>query len=381
MQPERTQPEQAQLQQAQSESEPVTEEPATERIESKEDEVPEQPSEAPLSPAVPAMSLLAGLFFAAYAMSRERPTLEKLFPSWLKLISFASGAVGRALGSGIPSAFVLAIAAIGLSGRRTETQEDSPPPSESVFLSPNEFKSLPLVRKEPVSPNVIRYTFALPHTRAVLGLPIGQHISIKADINGTTVSRSYTPISNDSDLGVLELIIKLYPDGLMTSQYFANLEVGDTVQVRGPKGAMRYERGLCKHLGMVAGGTGITPMYQLIRAICEDEADDTKISLIYANRTEADILLREELEELAFRYPHKLEVWYMLDHPGEGWRYGTGFVTKDVLREKLPPATKDTKVLLCGPPGMIHATRDALAELGFDKGNLMSKMSDQVFCF
>lgn len=330
---------------------------------------------------MPAMGLLAGLFFGAYAAGRDSTTLKRLIPSWVKSLSFASSAVGRALGSGILSAFALATTVVGLTGRRTENKEDNQSPSESIFLSPNEFKSLPLVRKESVSHNVIRYTFALPHPRAVLGLPIGQHISIKADINGKTVSRSYTPISNDSDLGVLELIIKLYPDGLMTSQYFANLEVGDTIQVRGPKGAMKYERGLCKHLGMVAGGTGITPMYQLIRAICEDAGDDTKISLIYANRTEADILLREELEEFAFRYPHKFEVWYMLDHPGEGWRYGTGFVTKDVLREKLPPATPDTKVLLCGPPGMINATRNALTELGFEKGSLASKMSDQVFCF
>ncbi|MDE9440018.1 hypothetical protein EWS82_13140, partial [Staphylococcus xylosus] len=109
---------------------------------------------------------------------------------------------------------------------------------------------------------------------------------IKAAIDGADVSRSYTPVSNNTDLGRLELVIKCYPDGLLTGKYLANLKVGDKVLFRGPKGAMRYKRGLCKKIGMIAGGTGITPMYQLIRAICEDDKDTTEVSLILANRTE-----------------------------------------------------------------------------------------------
>ncbi|TQS32206.1 hypothetical protein Golomagni_07487, partial [Golovinomyces magnicellulatus] len=128
-------------------------------------------------------------------------------------------------------------------------------------------------------------------TLTILGLPIGQHVAIKAEIEGEAVSRSYTPVSNNSDLGVLELVIKAYPDGKLTSQYLAKLEAGDEVLFRGPKGAMRYHDGLCKKIGMVAGGTGITPMFQLIRAICENDRDLTEVSLIYANRPEQDILL------------------------------------------------------------------------------------------
>jgi NAD(P)H-flavin reductase len=78
---------------------------------------------------------------------------------------------------------------------------------------------------------------------------------------------------------------------------------------------MRYKKGLCKKIGMIAGGTGITPMYQLIRAICEDDTDTTEISLIYANRAEEDILLKHELETFAAAYPQNLKIWYMLDTP------------------------------------------------------------------
>ncbi|KAE8148614.1 hypothetical protein BDV25DRAFT_157960 [Aspergillus avenaceus] len=249
------------------------------------------------------------------------------------------------------------------------------------FLDAKEFRRLPLVKKEPLSPNVYRFVFALPDSRGVIGLPIGQHVAIRAVVDGATVSRSYTPVSNNLDLGRLELLVKCYPDGLLSGRYLANLEVGDEVEFRGPKGAMRYSKGLCKHLGMVAGGTGITPMYQLIRAICEDERDLTEISLIYANRTEADILLREELDTLAHKYPKNFKVWYMLDTAPEGWSYGTGFVNETVLSDKLTGPSRESKVLLCGPPGMMQATKKTLVSMGFTKPGPVSKMGDQIFSF
>ncbi|PSN61011.1 hypothetical protein BS50DRAFT_681221 [Corynespora cassiicola Philippines] len=249
------------------------------------------------------------------------------------------------------------------------------------FLDPKEYQALPVIRIDKLSSNVYRYVFKLPGPRDVIGLPIGQHVAIKATVDGKTVTRSYTPVSNNLDLGVLELVIKVYPDGALTGKYFANLKVGDEVLFRGPKGAMRYQRGLCKKIGMIAGGTGITPMYQLIRAICEDERDTTEISLILANRAEDDILLRAELESFARRYPKNLKLWYMLDNPPDAWAYGKGFVTSDVIKEKLPPADSDTKIMLCGPPGMINASKKALVSLGFKEPGAVSKMTDQIFSF
>ncbi|KAJ5204195.1 cytochrome b5 reductase [Penicillium cinerascens] len=248
------------------------------------------------------------------------------------------------------------------------------------FLEPKDFKELPLIAKTQLSPSVYRFTFQLPGPRDVIGLPIGQHVAIKATVNGQSVSRSYTPTSNNLDLGVLELVIKCYPDGLLTGQYLANLNVGDKVLFRGPKGAMKYRRGLCRRIGMIAGGTGITPMYQLIRAICEDERDTTEISLIYANRSEEDILLREELEAFARRYKN-LKIWYMLDVPPENWTYGKGYVTAQVMSDKLPKPAEDTKIMLCGPPGMVNASKKALASLGFEAPSAVAKVADQIFCF
>lgn len=249
------------------------------------------------------------------------------------------------------------------------------------FLEPKDFKELPLISKTQLAPSVYRFTFALPQSADIIGLPIGQHVAIKATINGQSVSRSYTPTSNNLDLGVLELVVRCYSDGLLTGSYLASLQVGDKVLFRGPKGAIKYRKNLCRRIGMIAGGTGITPMYQLIRAICEDETDTTEISLIYANRTEEDILLREELERFARRYPKNLKIWYMLDQPPQKWHYGKGYVTPQVMADKLPAPSPDTKVMLCGPPGMINASKKALCSLGFQAPGSVSNMTDQVFCF
>ncbi|KAH6665569.1 putative NADH cytb-reductase [Halenospora varia] len=229
--------------------------------------------------------------------------------------------------------------------------------------------------------HTFRFVFKLPTEKMILGLPIGQHISIRTEMDGKFISRPYTPVSNNSDPGELKLVIKCYPDGELTGKYLQHLEVGDQVEIRGPKGAMRYRKGMVREIGMVAGGTGITPMYQLIRAICEDPTDKTHVSLLYGNKSESDILLREQLDEFARKYPENLEVHHVLSDPPEEWPYSTGYVTKNLVKEKFPKADEDTKALLCGPPGMVDAVKKSLVELGWDKPRAVSKLPDQVFCF
>jgi cytochrome-b5 reductase len=247
-------------------------------------------------------------------------------------------------------------------------------------LDPRKWKHFPLVRKDSVAPNVYRFVFGLPNTDDVLGLPTGQHIALRATINGQSVSRSYTPVSNNTDLGRIELLVKVYPQGLMT-KHLESMQIGDTIEIRGPKGAMQYSTTYAKQIGMIAGGTGITPMYQLIRAICDDETDSTHMSLLYANNTEEDILLRKELDDFAMRFPNKFQVQYVLSQAGESWNGHRGFVSQDLIKEYLAPADETNKMLLCGPPPMINAMKKALAGLGWKEPGVLSKATDQVFLF
>lgn len=249
---------------------------------------------------------------------------------------------------------------------------------------------LKLVDIEEISHDTRRFRFALPSDEHCLGLPIGQHVYLSAKINGELVIRPYTPTSSDDDLGYVDLVIKVYfggvhprfPDGGKMSQYLEKMELGSTINFRGPSGHLTYggggqftirkdkkspeEKKMAKKVGMIAGGTGITPMLQLVRAVLKDPRDKTKMWLIFANQTEKDILLRTELEDIAAEHPDKFHLWYTLDRPEEGWTYSKGFINGDMIKEHMPPPGSDTLVLMCGPPPMINfACKPALAELAY----------------
>lgn len=265
----------------------------------------------------------------------------------------------------------------------------SPSKPTVALADPNKWLSLPLIKKEKLSHDVFMFRFGLQTPETVLGLPIGQHISFKfVDEHGKLVQRSYTPTSCDADLGHVDFVIKVYfknvhpkfPNGGKMSQYLNDLKIGDKVQMKGPKGTITYHgRGMfeikksgetvtppqVKKLGFVAGGTGITPVLQVMRAILRDPKDTTEMFLIFANQTEEDILLRDELESIP---KNRLHIWYTLDRPPINWKYGSGFVDAAMCQEHLPERGAHTHLLCCGPPPMIKfACEPAFKECGFDE--------------
>ncbi|KAE8683663.1 NADH--cytochrome b5 reductase 1 [Hibiscus syriacus] len=232
-------------------------------------------------------------------------------------------------------------------------------------LGPEEFKEFKLVKRTQLSHNVAKFKFAFPSPTSVLGLPIGQHMSCRGkDQNGEDVIKAYTPTTLDSDLGYFELVIKMYPQGRM-SHHFREMREGDSLSVKGPKGRFKYQPGQVKAFGMLAGGTGITPMFQVARAILENPNDKTNIHLIYANVAYEDILLKEELDELTSRFPYRISVYYVLNQPPEGWDGGVGFISKEMIQAHCPAPAEDIKILRCGPPPMNKAMAANLEALGY----------------
>ncbi|KAG0054934.1 NADH-cytochrome b5 reductase [Gryganskiella cystojenkinii] len=274
------------------------------------------------------------------------------------------------------SAVPFVVAGVAATWARVLFKKNAPrtPP-----MDPKEYRKFTLVDKVVCSPNTAMYKFALPNEDDMLNLPIGQHISIMANINGKEISRSYTPTSSSDDIGNFVLLIKSYPQGNI-SKMFGELTIGDTINARGPKGQFNYTPNMCREIGMIAGGTGLTPMLQIIRAIVKNPEDKTKVNLIFANVTEEDILLKAELDLLSKKYP-QFQVYYVLNSAPEGWTGGVGFVNADMIKEHLPSPASDIKVLLCGPPPMISAMSKITQDLGYDKVNAVSKLPDQVFKF
>lgn len=282
-----------------------------------------------------------------------------------------------------------------------------------TLVDANEKYMLPLIEKQEISHDTCRFRFGLPTKDHVLGLPVGQHIHLIATIADELVIRAYTPVSCDDDMGHVDLVIKVYrrnvnpkfPNGGKMSQHLDEMKIGDKIAFRGPSGKLQYLgqgkfqiRKLRKDppvtiaatkLNMIAGGTGITPMLQLVREVLKRSDDSTVMSLLFANQTESDILLRDELDSYAAKYSKRFKVWYTLDVTTDGksallktffntfsnsllllifsgWNYSKGFINDEMIKDHLFPPSADTVVLMCGPPPMINfACQPSLEKLGY----------------
>jgi nitrate reductase (NAD(P)H) len=259
------------------------------------------------------------------------------------------------------------------------------PIKEIMALNPREKIPCKLIAKTSISHDVRLFRFALPSEDQLLGLPVGKHIFLCVTVDGKLVMRAYTPTSSVDEIGYFELVVKIYfknvhprfPNGGIMSQYLDSLTIGSTLEVKGPVGHIEYlgrgnfsvhgKQRFAKKLTFLAGGTGITPVYQVANSILKDANDQTEMYVVYANRTEDDILLREELDEWAKIYSDRFKIWYVVENANEGWEYSVGFITESIMREHVPLAGEDTLALACGPPPMIQfAVQPNLEKMGYD---------------
>ncbi|DBA82345.1 hypothetical protein WJX79_011010 [Trebouxia sp. C0005] len=233
-----------------------------------------------------------------------------------------------------------------------------------TFLEPNLFKELPLIDKKVLSYNTRLFRFGLPTKDTLLGLPIGQHITFKAkDGDGKDFFRPYTPTTDDDTPGHVDFVIKVYPEGKM-SQHLDKMEVGQTMLFKGPKGRYQYQQGSLRAIGMLAGGTGVTPMYQVANAILKNPDDKTQITLLFANVSADDILIEEELTNLQALSP-QFKVHYVLNKPPPGWTGAEGFISSELIKKHFPPPGEGVKILRCGPLPMNKAMKAHLDALGY----------------
>eukprot|EP01126_Amoeba_proteus_P015576 TRINITY_DN1702_c0_g2_i10.p1 TRINITY_DN1702_c0_g2~~TRINITY_DN1702_c0_g2_i10.p1 ORF type:complete len:143 (+),score=24.26 TRINITY_DN1702_c0_g2_i10:616-1044(+) len=108
-----------------------------------------------------------------------------------------------------------------------------------------------------------------------------------------------------------------------------------------------------KHIGMIAGGSGITPMLQVIHEIIKNPDDHTQVSLIFGNRTSSDILMKDLLDNITKQHPN-IKVHYIIDNPERGWTADVGFVDESVVKKYMPPPDSSNLILVCGPPPMVN---------------------------
>jgi len=264
--------------------------------------------------------------------------------------------------------------------------------SGPVALDPRKRLACPLIAREEVSHDSRLLRFALPSPSHVLGLPVGQHIFVAATVDNRLVMRAYTPTSRIDACGSFDLLVKVYragsdpefPLGGAMSQHLDQLTLGQTIEIKGPLGHIEYvgqgafqlgkARTQARRVALLAAGTGITPMYQLLVASLGDSSDSTCWWLLYANRTEADILLRNELEALAAAHPARFTLVHTLSRPPVlpgAWGGAVGRVSAELVCKTLPVggtvAEDDMPSIafLCGPGGFQDASYRHLFAHGY----------------
>ncbi|KAI1383971.1 NADH-cytochrome b5 reductase [Hypoxylon trugodes] len=258
---------------------------------------------------------------------------------------------------------------------RSVVQADSGAP-KPAFGSGPAFLSLELESTEAINHNTKRLRFKLPSPDNVSGLTLTSALLTFSWPKGHTlpVLRPYTPINSLDEQGAIELLVKKYPNGKQ-STHIHSLQPGDSLRFITRLPGYKWLPNKHPEITLIAGGAGITPVYQLIQGILQNPEDRTKITLVFGVNTDADLLLKKELSEYEARFPGRFKAVYTVSQPVTGSPFRQGYVTKELLSEVAPPSS-DSKVFVCGPPPMENTLVGSkrkpgvLEELGYRKDQI-----------
>ena len=191
----------------------------------------------------------------------------------------------------------------------------------------------------------------------------GQYLDIK--IPGTGVVRSFSMANTSSRAGgLLEFIIKVYPDGQFSRFLAEKLAEGDRLDLTGPFGVFTLREG-DNDLVLVGGGAGLAPILALLRSMAE-RGIARKATFFYGARTRADLCFEAELRELESTLPNFRYIPALSEAAGDdSWGGETGLIT-DVVRRHASDLT-GAHAYVCGPPPMVEAALPLLARLGVEE--------------
>ncbi|PMD23142.1 putative nitrate reductase [Hyaloscypha hepaticicola] len=260
-----------------------------------------------------------------------------------------------------------------------------------VFLQSKTWTKALLSSKQKISSDTRIFNFTLEHKEQTIGLPIGQHLMMRLrdPVTREAIIRSYTPISEGTDKGFLQVLVKVYFDtkeragGKMTKALDA-IPVGNFVDFKGPIGKFEYlSRGHCtiggkprfiKRFIMICAGSGITPIFQVLRAVLKNPEDETKCLVLDGNRLEEDILCKEEMDAMVKGKEDSCRLLYCLTRPGARWQGLVGRISKELLEKEVGVCRAqngEELVLICGPEALEKSVHGILNDMGWKDEDLL----------
>jgi ring-1,2-phenylacetyl-CoA epoxidase subunit PaaE len=230
------------------------------------------------------------------------------------------------------------------------------------------FHNLTIASVRALAGDAVEIVFATPAAVGVeFAFKPGQHMAVRATIEGVEQRRTYSICSGRN--GPLRVGIKHVPGGVFSTWAQTHLKPGDRLDVAPPQGRFTLPRsdGKPRHLLMLAGGAGITPILGMMIEALQTEPD-THVTLIYCTRTLADAMFLDEIEDLKDKTPARLDVINVLSGRGESeTEILQGRLDGEKLRalsERRLDLRSVDRAFLCGPGSFIKETRNALFDLG-----------------
>lgn len=198
----------------------------------------------------------------------------------------------------------------------------------------------------------------------------GQHLTLKALINGQDVRRSYSLCSSPVDKE-WQVAVKQIPGGLFSTYVNEQLQTGDMIEIMEPSGkfGVPVSKGKKKNYVVFAAGSGITPILSMIKTHLALEPNAT-FKLFYLNRTVKSIIFKEAIEQLRNQYFGRLEIFYFLTKEQRDIELFNGRFTSEKLQtltKTFIPVDTTDEVFVCGPEEMIFLIRDELVAAGLEK--------------
>ncbi len=224
------------------------------------------------------------------------------------------------------------------------------------------------IRQE--TPDAVSLAFLVPASlRDDYRYEPGQYLTLRATIDGEDVRRSYS-ICSGLDDGELRVVIKRLMGGSFSGWVSERLHAGDSLDVMTPDGrfGVPVEPGSSRTLVAFAAGSGITPIMAILRTVLRRETG--RFFLFYGNRTTADIILREQLEDLKDRYLARLAVFHVLSREQQDFPMLNGHLDVEkigVLMRAVVPVSSVDHAFICGPQPMIEGLGTALIGLGLPR--------------
>jgi ring-1,2-phenylacetyl-CoA epoxidase subunit PaaE len=248
----------------------------------------------------------------------------------------------------------------------------SPRPHHSVF------HPLTVAEIEPLTDDSVAVTFDVPEElKEDYAFVQGQHLTIRTELAGDDVRRNYSICSPVSS-GRLRIAVKRLPGGAFSEHALDTLKVGDVLDVMTPSGRFftELDPGNAKHYVCVAAGSGITPILSIVATTLETEPQ-SRVTLVYANRTHKTVMFLEEVEDLKDRYPDRFHLVHVLSREPQEAELFSGRLDTDrmtrLLETILPPDTVDDW-FLCGPFEMVSSLRKLLVSEGVSKRSIHAEV-------